>query len=446
MAKLYLIRRNLETFTGPMTLSEMKEAYKRMAFGLQDEVSGHCGPWVSFDNLPEIKKYYPEIARIVNEDMLAGWGVSDHGVRIPNEDTKRIEVKQSKGIGLALTFLVIALVAFVAAVYMANGSRMSGKAGPDSDLKPEDLQQFLDKNDANGFEAYMADHGPELADRVSRPKKPEPQWLPYLRHWAFAHEGMVSGLPPKLLRGDGAPMAPIDCSLKMWRRRWRASLKGWNDFIAQKKLVRQHWARVLAWDPHWIRRRDNKGWLGQENYYVGCLVMAQKSLAELYNDPSLVTSAADWDKIGINKVKQRVDWLTEVTATGQSSQSTQPQTGNGLSVWTCYEAARDVKDLQKCRDTLGNAPSGDEVWQAYNDERLGWSLLRIAAAQKGSLAPELLAALTNYSQKTNKTDHFTRFDYRAELKLMKALVKQGQPVEKTVEKTQAEYPDVKLSH
>src|SRR4051812_11628672 len=129
MAKLYLIRRNLENFSGPMTLGEMKEAYKRMAFGLQDEVSGHCGPWVSLEDLVRVKKHYPEVARIVNEEMLAGWGLSDHSARkIVQEETQKVSVKGTRGLGLALTFLVIALVAFVAAVYMASANRFSGRS------------------------------------------------------------------------------------------------------------------------------------------------------------------------------------------------------------------------------------------------------------------------------------------------------------------------------
>ena len=46
----------------------------------------------------------------------------------------------------------------------------------------------------------------------------------------------------------------------------------------------------------------------------------------------------------------------------------------------------------------------------------------------------------------NHLDAFTRFDYKAEAKLLKTLTKQGTPVEKAVEKTQTEFPDVRLSH
>jgi len=425
MAKLYLIRRNLETFAGPMTLSEMKEAYKRMQFGLQDEVAGHCGPWVVFENLTAVKKHYPEIARIVNEDMLAGWGISDHNARLINEDTRRIEVRRVRGAGLAVTFLVIAVVAFAAAIYMANGSHLSGKAkGQQGFISPEEPQALLDRGDHAGFEAYMDEHAGEMVGRIVRARKPELQWLPYLRYYAFQHDGVVNGLPPKYLRGGVATAAPIDCSLKMWHRRWRASIKSWNDLIVQRKLPLAHWARILAWDPYWIRRRDNRGWIGTQNFYVGCLTMANHAMADLLADPSLVSTAADWDRMGATKIKQRLQWLLEMARDGRSSVPTAVTAGNNLSIWTCFEAAHDVKGLAKCRDGTAGSTALDP-WQAYNDERYAFNLLRLAVTETAPLPSDLAAALAQQTQRIGKSDHFTRFDYRSELKLLHNLTQTG---------------------
>src|SRR5690606_16130297 len=135
-----------------------------------------------------------------------------------------------KGVGLALTFLVIALAAFAAAVYMANGNRMSGKSGPAIDLTPEAAQTLIDRNDTQQFNALIEANVAVLVDKVMRSKNPEGGWTPYLRRYAFGKEGQIEGLAPKFLRGNSAPSAPVDCSLKMWRRRWRSSLKLWNGF------------------------------------------------------------------------------------------------------------------------------------------------------------------------------------------------------------------------
>jgi hypothetical protein len=449
MAKLYLIRRNLETFAGPLTLAEMKDAHKRMQFGLQDEVSGHCGPWVQLDALERLKKHYPEVARIVHEEMLAGWGVSSPAERIVNEDTRRLASQSKRGVGLALAFLLIALVAFAAAVYMAGVARFSGKVkDPAEGLKPIDAQTFLDRGDAAAFQQYMAAHGPDLVDKANRNRGPGAPdllapWLPYLRLYAFTTDGQVGGLDPKILRGQGVAAAPIDCSLKFWKREWRGSMKGWNDFVVQRKLVHAHWARLLAWDPWWVRRRDNKGWIGTQNFYVGCLTMADKALADLATDASLVTNAADWDRVGFNKVRQRVAWLLDVSRTGSSLQPTAPAVDNNLATWTCFEAAKDQPGLAKCRDGM---TAESDLWNQYLEERYGWSLLRVAAGQHGPLADQLVQGLTTQAAKMNKLDHYTRFDYRAEAKLLKTVIKQGTPVEKAVERTQVEFPDVRLSH
>ena len=384
MAKLYLIRRNLESFAGPMTLAEMKDAYKQMQFGLQDEVSGHCGPWVPFDKQDRIKKYYPEIARIVNEDMLAGWGVSNHGERIVNEETKRLDVKSTRGVGLALTFLVIALIAFAAAVYMANSAKLSGKTkDPTDNLRPGDPQGFLDRGDSGGFQTYMAAHAGDIVDHATKAKNPDQlaAWMPYLRVFAFANDGQVPGLDPRTLRGTNVIAAPGDCSMHFWKREWKSSMRSWNDEIVQRKLVHSHWARLLAWDPWWIRRRDNKGWLGNLNYYVGCLTMANKALADLSTDTSLVTSAGDWEKLGFNKVRQRRSWLLDVSGQGTSSQPSAPAVDNSVAMWTCFEAAKDLPGLSKCRDGMS---TDSDPWNQYVEERYGWNLLRIAAQQRAT--------------------------------------------------------------
>jgi len=95
---------------------------------------------------------------------------------------------------------------------------------------------------------------------------------------------------------------------------------------------------------------------------------------------------------------------------------------------------------------VDTATPEQDPWAAYIDERYAWNLLRIAATAKGSLPSEVVTQLMTYAAKLNRGDHFTRFDYRAELKLMKTLTKAASPVEKAVEKTQQEFPDVRLSH
>ena len=449
MAKLYLIRRNMESFAGPMSLVEMKEAYKRMAFGLQDEVSGHCGPWVSFDNLEQIKKIYPDVARIVHEDMLAGWGMSEHGQPLDGEKTKRLKVKSTKSLSLAIVFAVIALAAFLAAVFMASGGRLSSKAkDPAQQATPENLQNLLLHKDQAGFDKMIEDNLEAIIARLNREARADSPWLPYLRHYAVTHDGAAGTLNAKTLRGDGFDSAPTDCSYKLWRKYWRSAARGAAaTFANDRKLVRDHWARILAWDPHWIRRRTQTfGWLAGDSYYTMCLNMADRALTGVTSEQSASAAAqADWDRLGMNKIHQRLQWVLEVARDGSSRLPTSAVAGDPLSQWTCFEAAKDLPGLTRCK---GASSAAVDDWQTYSDDRATWALLRLAAAQRGVPAPELVAQLALSADKVAKADYFTHFDYRAEQRLFKSLAKPvpAVPVEKSVEKVETEFPDVKMAH
>ena len=455
MAKLYLVRRNLEVFTGPMTLVEMHEAYKHMQFGLQDEVAGHCGPWVTFENLERIKKQYPEVARIVYEEMMAGWNVgSDSEGKLINEDTKRLAIKSVRGISLAVFFLVIAVAAFVAALYMASSGKaaVKGKEQQESALRPRDLQDMLERRDNVGFDRYMELHGGELVAQISQRQVVEESWLPYLRQFAFAHDGQFAGLNPKYLRGSATAAAPVDCSLQIWRRRWRSSSKDWNDLLVGHELVRAHWARLMAWDPYWIKRREHTGWIGAQNYYTACLSMADKALTEVGAELVKITPTDEWDKLGYARLKARLAWLqVSLKGTAVGAVAAMPEAAmvlvndsSSVALWTCFEAATDLGALTGCRRGMGGEK--DTTWQAYNEERYGWNLLRLAASTHGTLSADMRGLMLRLGPKINKEDHFTRFDYRPEASLFLVLMRSGIPAEKVVEKAQTEFPTIKLSH
>ena len=71
--KLYLIRVDMERFIGPLTLREVRESYRRMEFGLQDEIAASNRAWVAFDDLERVKRYYPELVGLIKREMLSGW-------------------------------------------------------------------------------------------------------------------------------------------------------------------------------------------------------------------------------------------------------------------------------------------------------------------------------------------------------------------------------------
>ena len=126
--KLYLIRVNLESFIGPYTLSEVRSAYKRMLFGLQDEIAASNMPWVSFDDLLQVKEHYPELMKFVKQEMLSGWAVTDQSVQI-DAGAKRKIVKTSTTSGSAngsgsnfLLSIVLVAVIFAGSLLILKNS------------------------------------------------------------------------------------------------------------------------------------------------------------------------------------------------------------------------------------------------------------------------------------------------------------------------------------
>jgi hypothetical protein len=120
---------------------------------------------------------------------------------------------------------------------------------------------------------------------------------------------------------------------------------------------------------------------------------------------------------------------------------TQPVEGNVLSVWTCFEGAKDIKELANCRVAMGD---DQDPLGIYNEERFGWNIARLVFSSRGILPPELQPTILAYSLKLPKIDFFTRLDYRAEQKVLKAIARAALPIEKTVEKQQSELLDIRI--
>jgi len=88
----------------------------------------------------------------------------------------------------------------------------------------------------------------------------------------------------------------------------------------------------------------------------------------------------------------------------------------------------------------------NDISNVYNEERFGWNLLRLAAAMHGALPADLTNQIAQLAGKMNQEDHFTRFDYQTEARLLNSLVTREQSPAKAAEQAQPELSNVKLSH
>ena len=126
MAKLYLIRRNLESFLGPLTLEELKKSYQRMEFGLQDEVAGSYGRWIAFDDLDRIQDHYPELTPVIRETMLGGWGFSQNTATriIDRGNSGKREKSKGGGLSFGVTLLLVLVLVGMSAYYVARHTQV----------------------------------------------------------------------------------------------------------------------------------------------------------------------------------------------------------------------------------------------------------------------------------------------------------------------------------
>ena len=452
MPKLYLVRRSIETFAGPMTLEEMKSAHQRMAFGLEDEVSGHCGPWVSFDDLPSTKKHYPEIARIVHEDMLSGWGLSEQSaLRIVGEDTKKLRAGRPRSLVLGLMFFLIATSALAAAVYMAGSSKFLGRSAPPEKGLPTvaGLADLLGRNDEQVFYDTMSSSIEKIVSKALGSREMFRLWIPYLRRFAFVEDGAIKGLPASLLRGQQSRAAPVDCSRLSWRRRWQASAGKWSTILDGQALARAHWARLIAWDPHWIKRRRPVDWQEPFNYYVGCLAMAEVALADLIAEeeelPANVWSSKQMKQA--RAIKSRLRRQLDIAAGRRPAVlSYHGSSSNVLNLWNCFETASNSDQLDQCR--ISN-PMISRKWQVYAEERWRWHQLRLsteALLSSEAVSSASIALCSLSPRDSNSSDYFTRFDYEPERQFCQLATKPGLAVQPLLREVEGRYPGVKLAY
>lgn len=455
MSRMYLIRRGLHTFVGPHTLSELKAEFKRMSFGIQDEVSGHCGPWVVMENVEALRKVYPEIAKVVHEGMQDTWRVSDPGKKIQSEHHRKVRVAKRRQAMLALAFLGLAMLAAAAAFLLASGGNtLSSKAESSRDghdASTSQLMGYIQRGEWREFSAFMQAHSQEMIGRISRGRDSSGETLSFLRAYAFMQDGTVEGLNAKVLRGNATVLAPLDCSEKTWRKKWREGVRQWSQLSTGRLLPRSNWARILAWDPHWIRRRASKGWVVPESYYSGCLMMAQRALINVRAEYQSGGANGDGEfpQAEFVAMSRRLQWILDVTREGQSQQALQSLSaktgdlGPVFNIWNCFESAENVASLNQCSDQTPSKISGEIA--AYNEERYSANLLRLYLRPNSFDASHLGDLRARWPRLVNG-DSFTKGDYAAEMRYFRTQLRQeAWPEAPTGERNGAETSDVNVT-
>jgi hypothetical protein len=301
----------------------------------------------------------------------------------------------------------------------------------------DEVAQTAQKQDPSEFLNIMGLKVVPIASRLVKSQKQQGIWLPYLRMYAYLTTGSIDGVPQKILRGDTGVLAPAECSVDFWKRKWRETADQNIAFVQGKSLQKNPWTKLLAMDPDWVRRRPQKGWVRPKNYLEGCMMTAHTAMRSLTSggksDSEIFADIPqDVSDMVLNRLKSQLDAITN-GRTGQTS------VAGVLSRLTCLETQPRVEDLSACTNGI------DQQFKPLFDERTAFAMLRIVSQSMDSQPDKQLISqrIQSITSKIQTEDFMGRFDIGPEMKLLSYLAS-GDSSSQALTKIEQDYPDVKF--
>jgi hypothetical protein len=419
----------MERFLGPFTLKQLKEAYSRMEFGLQDEVAGSLRQWVAFDNFENIRKYYPELVQLVQKEMLSGWGVSNHSAisssSLPVKVKAPTRTRSSWSIWMLVGSLIFVITALGFSLYKEG--QLTSVIGMIKDRQFYTAKSMYGDRYNARFEGFM-DRNRETINQALKRKKSSSQWLPYVRAVAFEKDGRWEGLTAKRLRGQVEGLLPVDCSMGAWETRWTQSREQWTRFLDGREFPREEWAYLLSLDPHWIQRRSpSPGWIEPGSYAEGCLRMAVKSMQRLTGENM------SWEaKVFVSRMR----WQLGVV-NGQAPDEDFEMSGT-LWALSCIEDAREDSALKNCLGSVNPKQGWREVFDiAVVNRKLELAVLGRSLIESSALN-EFQSWVTDFSNRAK--DFFMPRD--AELKFYQEVIQQQGQIDQARDLMNQKFPQI----
>jgi hypothetical protein len=434
MERLYLIRVGMERFLGPYTLKQVQEAYSKMQFGLQDEISGSLRQWVAFDNIEGIRRHYPELVHLIHTEMMSGWGMtvpptaSSPNARVRMSGQSFDRPRSSSKMPLILAAFALVIAALIAFVSYRDGDWVN----PIAYLKDRSYYQAKsllgDKYNVR-FEAYIDRNRSEINSAMKK-KKSFALWIPYVRAVAFAseREGRWEGVSAKKLRGGADSFLPQDCSVAAWDERWKASRGDWSAFLEGRRLPKEEWSQILIMDTHWIKNRSPMaGWMDPGSYHEACLRMAAKAMEKYApEDGNAKTLLA------------RMRW--QLSTIAGNSPSAEYEMSGTLWAASCLEDAHAPEDLKACLNSV--KAKGD--WQDHFEATMDLRKLALLAQEGAQLSEtdgqQLSGLLSTLASKKSELI----LDYEAEMKFYQEIIQQKGNVKAAKALVQRKFPSVRF--
>lgn len=443
MPDYYLVRRNLETIVGPMTLKEFKDKFEHMEFGLQDEISSHCSKWIFLEDAKKLKVYYPSVYKYIFSDLRT-W--TDQMNQKVNLSSKKKPSKKKSKIAKRMWMVFLGVVFLISMLVWHNRAYLYQEfqaSTDDTQIDLVEVKNFYDGGQFDQLDAYMRSYEAQIARKANSAEAKD--WLPYIRWFVYFKGGNMDDVSAQTLKGEEAELnnTPVDCSFNSWKYRFQESIRDWRAIFSGQELPKAHWSRILAWDPHWIKRRPSEGWLQPSNYYGGCVFMALQGflvLSEEQDFVALVDSVYP-NEAGryLNTIKNRLLWLSHVVnGTEKPSQSVLRRRSIDLERLTCYESSMTHEGLKKCL----NLPASEDDWYKYMYGRFSNNSLRLILQNR--TYNKLAADAFEMKDQLITVDSLTRLDFSAEHYFLNIFENTGFDFDTSIEKTSLAHPDVDL--
>jgi hypothetical protein len=413
--KLYLVRVNLERFVGPMTIADLRKAYRKMSFGLQDEVAASNRAWIPFDDLGRIKKYYPELLELVQRDMLAGWaGGGDVQIGSPARKSNLFTVM----------LLLISALGAALAFYMVRGGQLASRFMIAKDPYYANAEALMEAEKWSEFNAYMERYRSAILKEIQSDRDEYLDWLPSLRALAFTSPQEAGWIPGKIWSQDEAG-APRDCGQSYWRTAWKSSARYWKDFIDGNAFPNQDWARVLLWDPYWIKARQAKGWVKPRNYHEACLSMAFDGLRS-------VSGLSKRDSRLRNILEARLIWQINIVK-GRNDEAEISMSGN-LWALSCTEDPSGG-------DCLTHASLNGDWGRILRNRAL---LGTIKQRTRDGFGEGEVGQIKKLVERWRSSESFPGQNFDAERAFFLSLISEGGNLEKALPELRRIYPSVEF--
>ena len=433
MSRLYLVRKNLELYLGPMDIMEFKEGYKKLKFGPDAEICSSLKKWVKLSDHQRLASRYPQIASIVSRAAI--WEQSMAPVQIRDDHAIRSHFprKQSSFFFYGISFLIIALVIIGVWGYKEGIFSFSHKK-----INIQVVTQLLSQKKEVEFLKYMESHIAVIVPDASKHKTSYTEWIPYIRYYAYKKGGSVVGMKPQLLKGAvPSTLAPLDCSMEGLRSKLGEELQtDWKAILHGSETPSTIFQKMFFWDPYWIKIRVDPSWIQPINYYQACLI----ELSQVIKQDQFIIPT-DVKPI----LEARVDHLLSTISPKQQGfrfESIKPKVvpTNILGALSCIE---EDGDSEVCipKDSLAVPAT---KYLAVRKQRMDIFSMLSSIVIKEAILSEELSELYTLRANIKPIDQITQFNYSSEYQLITYMQHTSGSIKKKKKMMEQSSPEINL--